>query len=102
MAVKIYNLCGFVRLATNWYQLSQTQSSYEFVLSSLLINHQFLPPSIKCSHAVLKCGSVQSALVVHVVSVRSARGMSNFTQSECVSISAGHGPGTVVGAGRGC
>jgi hypothetical protein len=45
---------------------------------------------------------VKPALVVHMVLVRSAREWSNFTPGKWVGMSAGHGPGIVVGAGHEC
>ena len=47
-------------------------------------------------------GSLQPDVVVQVVLVRSARRRSNFTEDECVSMSAGCGLGGVVDAGDGC
>ncbi|MBC2706272.1 MAG: hypothetical protein HF977_00870 [ANME-2 cluster archaeon] len=52
--------------------------------------------------AASKGGRVQPTVVVHVVLVWSAMGMSKFMEGEWVSISAGHGPGSVVGTGHGC
>ena len=52
--------------------------------------------------AARKGGRVQPTVVVHEVWVRRAREWSNFTPGEWVSISAGHGPGSVGGAAGGC
>jgi len=52
--------------------------------------------------AACKGGSVQPAVMVHEASVPRAGELSNFRPGECVSISAGHVPGSVGGAAGSC
>jgi hypothetical protein len=52
--------------------------------------------------AACKGGSVQPAVMVHEASVPRAGELSNFTTGEWVSISTGHGTGSVGGAAGGC